>query len=593
MAKGSLRVNGIIVDTDGEIKASTGDSIVIREDDGSAVITVDTNGKTSIGGAMDDGVNDTGYDVKFFGATSGAYLEWDESAMELEIRGPAAGHGKLLLSTAEQTNVDGDKLGQIDFQAPIDSAGLDAVSPGASIWAEVDATFSTTVNATELVFATAESENAVEKMRITSDGKVGIGTTAPSSHLVVDGAGTSWRGQFMIKDATTGNNADPYMTFWSGSETGSGDTGLLGQIGFQSSSDNKMQVNNYTGGDLILQGGGQGGNVGIGVTPKAAWRSTCLGVQFGTSSALWQSGGDNTLFSQNVYEHTDTSRKYIITGEASYYYQYNGGHFWETFASGTADASLATASGVMAMVESGKVGIGTAAPDSHLHIYRGSAGSVTANSGAALTIEDDATAYIQFLLPESTEGGLIFGQGTDNNVGGIFYSNTNDSIYMGTNNAGTSFNIGSGGDITMPQQPIFYQQVGTGMTNIGHGAWHTVTFGTDAVDQGSHFASNTFTAPVDGNYYFHLEIQFGGLAQNATYYHTGVVTNGPQGAFYTTSSGSAFGASNPTYSRVVNTVICHLDAGDTAYAAVYQSTGGTNNTTDVDGGSRFYGFLVG
>ena len=70
MAKGSLRVNGIIVDTDGEIKASTGDSIVIREDDGSAVITVDTNGKTSIGGAMDVGVNDTGYDVKFFGASA-------------------------------------------------------------------------------------------------------------------------------------------------------------------------------------------------------------------------------------------------------------------------------------------------------------------------------------------------------------------------------------------------------------------------------------------------------------------------------------------------------------------------------------------
>ena len=49
MAKGSLRVNGIIVDVDGEIKASTGDSIVIREDDGSAVIIVDTNGKVGIG----------------------------------------------------------------------------------------------------------------------------------------------------------------------------------------------------------------------------------------------------------------------------------------------------------------------------------------------------------------------------------------------------------------------------------------------------------------------------------------------------------------------------------------------------------------
>ena len=29
-------------------------------------------------GALTVGVNDTGYDVKFFGATSGAYMLWDE-----------------------------------------------------------------------------------------------------------------------------------------------------------------------------------------------------------------------------------------------------------------------------------------------------------------------------------------------------------------------------------------------------------------------------------------------------------------------------------------------------------------------------------
>ena len=52
MAKGSLRVNGIIVDDDGEIKASTGDAIVIREDDGSSVITVDTGGRTLIGSSF-------------------------------------------------------------------------------------------------------------------------------------------------------------------------------------------------------------------------------------------------------------------------------------------------------------------------------------------------------------------------------------------------------------------------------------------------------------------------------------------------------------------------------------------------------------
>ena len=185
MAKGSLRVNGIIVDTDGEIKASTGDSIVIREDDGSAVITVDTNGKTSIGGPMDVGVDDTGHDVKFFGATAGAYMEWDESADELEIRGGAATAGKLLLSTAETTVVDGNKLGQIDFQAPLDSAGTDAILVGASIHAEADATFSSSVNATELVFSTGASEAAAEKVRITSDGKLGIGVAVPGSLLSV------------------------------------------------------------------------------------------------------------------------------------------------------------------------------------------------------------------------------------------------------------------------------------------------------------------------------------------------------------------------------------------------------------------------
>ena len=322
MAKGSLRVNGIIVDTDGEIKASTGDSIVIREDDGSAVITVDTAGKVGINttapgaqfdirgpagtgtapagvlrlstaetsvvdadqlgriefiapleaggtdailvgasnyaeadntfaadnnqteivfatgaseaaaekmrltsdgklgigiatpassldvrGTMQVGVNDTGYDVKFFGATSGAYAEWDESADELELRGGAATPGKLLLSTAETTVVDGNKLGQIDFQAPLDSAGTDAILVGASIYAEADATFSSSVNATELVFATGASEAAAEKMRLTSDGNVGIGVADPTTKLHV--AGTLWVNagySDTIMDGTPGSN---------------------------------------------------------------------------------------------------------------------------------------------------------------------------------------------------------------------------------------------------------------------------------------------------------------------------------------------------------------------------------------------------
>ena len=149
--------------------------------------TTNPASKLDVQGTLQVGVNDTGHDVKFFGATAGAYAEWDESADELELRGGAATPGKLLLSTAETTVVDGNKLGQIDFQAPLDSAGTDAILVGASIYAEADATFSASVNATELVFATGASEAAAEKMRIASNGYVGIGTTAPADNLHVIG----------------------------------------------------------------------------------------------------------------------------------------------------------------------------------------------------------------------------------------------------------------------------------------------------------------------------------------------------------------------------------------------------------------------
>lgn len=138
-------------------------------------------------GIITVGVDDTGYDVKFFGATAGSFMEWDESADELEIRGPVATPGKLLLSTAEPTMVDGNKMGQIDFQAPLDGAGTDAILVGASIWAEADDTFAADNNRTELVFATAGSETAVEKMRLDYQGWLGIGTATPTTMLEVAG----------------------------------------------------------------------------------------------------------------------------------------------------------------------------------------------------------------------------------------------------------------------------------------------------------------------------------------------------------------------------------------------------------------------
>ena len=97
-------------------------------------------------GTITVGVDDTGHDVKFFGASAGAFMLYDESADQLIIQGASAdaatSSGKLLLSTSLTDINDGDVIGRIDFQAPLESGGTDAIVVGATILAEADATFS-------------------------------------------------------------------------------------------------------------------------------------------------------------------------------------------------------------------------------------------------------------------------------------------------------------------------------------------------------------------------------------------------------------------------------------------------------------------
>jgi len=136
-------------------------------------------------GTLTVGVDDTGHDVKFFGASAGSFMLWDEANDTLDIRGAtAAGPGKLKLSTGELTVVDGDILGRIDFQAPLESSGSDAILVGASIWAEAEDTFGTGQNETDIVFATAVTETATEKARLTTVGRFGVGTSANTSGAV-------------------------------------------------------------------------------------------------------------------------------------------------------------------------------------------------------------------------------------------------------------------------------------------------------------------------------------------------------------------------------------------------------------------------
>ena len=125
------------------------------------------------------GVDDDGKDVKFFGESAGAYMEWDESEDQLRIMGASAdattSTGKLLLATSLTDINANDVIGKIEFQAPHETGGTDAITIASAIEAVAQGTFSASVNSTDLVFKTGHSEAATEKFRFTSQGEIGIG----------------------------------------------------------------------------------------------------------------------------------------------------------------------------------------------------------------------------------------------------------------------------------------------------------------------------------------------------------------------------------------------------------------------------------
>ena len=98
--------NRIDLDTDNDtsIRASADDTITI-EVGGSDLIALTTTSTFSC--PLTVGVDDTGHDVKFFGATASAYMLWDESADDLILAGAARvvvpASGLVIASTAVTT----------------------------------------------------------------------------------------------------------------------------------------------------------------------------------------------------------------------------------------------------------------------------------------------------------------------------------------------------------------------------------------------------------------------------------------------------------------------------------------------------------
>ena len=123
----------------------------------------------------------------------------------------------LTLQTGETDMAANDVIGKIEFQAPDEGTGTDAILVSAAIQAKAEGDHSSSSNATSLEFMTGASEAATAKVRITSAGHM-VPTTDDTYDLGT--ASLQWRNIYtgdlhlsnMTKDA--GNSIDGTKGDW-------------------------------------------------------------------------------------------------------------------------------------------------------------------------------------------------------------------------------------------------------------------------------------------------------------------------------------------------------------------------------------------
>ena len=207
-----------------------------------------------------------------------------------------------------------------------------------------------------------------EKVRIDDQGRMGIGTTSPSSHLHLSATNPV----FQLTGTSAGNcilqtdGADLTLNVDSGNSNSSS------ALAFRVDNSEKMRIDSS-------------GNVGIDVVPQTGQYSGYNHLQVGESATLSSNDtqGDTnvTNLTNNVYLNSNASAwKYLHTYEASRYQQYNGGHFFAVAASGSADATATFSNKVRIDTDGLKFNSDTAA-DNALNDYEEGTFTPTSNNG--------------------------------------------------------------------------------------------------------------------------------------------------------------------------------------------------------------------
>jgi hypothetical protein len=524
----------IVADTEIQIAATTVDLNGALDVSGTALVTgvltttaaTVSNGGGQFNGAINVGVDDTGYDVKFFGATAGAYMLWDESADDLILGGAAglsvnstalvtgvltfnggfasnadssiataAGGALSLTSTDVSVNAD-QLLGKIEINSSDGSGSGSGVA--ASIQAVSDEAFTGQGRPSSLIFSTFTSGSALaEKLKIDNAGNIIIANSGGTLYTTTAGASNFRAGVNAGNSIASGGNYNVFVGDEAGTAITTGDHNVA--IGFsaldaEDGGTASVAIGSYALSSQNADGDNYNTAVGYvaGSDITSGVQNTLIGAAAG--DALTDADNNVALGYASLSAETNNNGNTAIGAEALMSQNVGGGGDARNTAVGFA-AGTSVTSGIKNTLIGGRSGDALINADSNVAVGESALGSDTYGSGSVAI--GDSALYSQNFTSAATSFntavGYAAGNSTTTGQSNVFVG-YNSGQFNSTGYANTFVGSAAGTGVTGARiTGSSNTAVGTGAGNDLQGAASDNTFlGGSAGGQVTTGVYNTF-----------------------------------------------------------------------------------------------------